>query len=59
VLVTRSAASAAEPAEAFALASAQVTHLGDRDHPCAVLNGPACPEGCITLSYLQQLLPSG
>ena len=59
VLVTRSAASASEPDEAFVRASAQVTHLGDRDQPCAVLHGPACPEGCITLSYLQQLLPSG
>ena len=59
VLVTRSAASASEPAEAFMRASAQVTHLGDRDQPCAVLHGPACPEGCITLSYLQQLLPRG
>ena len=59
VLVTRSAASASESDEAFVRASAQVTHLGDRDQPCAVLHGPACPEGCITLSYLQQLLPSG
>jgi len=59
VLVTRSAASAVEPDEAFATASAQLDHLGDRAHPCTVLHGPACPDACVTLSYLQQLLPRG
>ena len=56
VLVTRSAAAATEPPALFTAAAALVDHLGDPGHPCAVLQGPACPEGCITLSYLQQLL---
>ncbi|MFM2081107.1 MAG: hypothetical protein RLZZ219_1789 [Cyanobacteriota bacterium] len=59
VLVTRSASSAHEPAAAFAAAAAQVDHLGDPGRACAVLEGPACPGGLITLSYLQQLLPRG
>ena len=59
VLVTRSASSAREPACAFAAAAAQLDHLGDPRQPCAVLAGPACPEGWVTLSYLQQLLPRG
>lgn len=59
VLVTRSASSAHEPASAFAAAVAQLNHLGDPQQPCALLAGPACPEGQVTLSYLQQLLPNG
>ena len=57
VLVTRSAASSLEPDSAFAAAAAQVDHLGDPSVPCSVLLGPACPQACITLSWLQQLLP--
>ena len=57
VLVTRSGSSAAEPAAAFRGAAAELDHLGDPQQPCAVRQGPACPEGCVTLSYLQQLLP--
>jgi HAD superfamily hydrolase (TIGR01509 family) len=57
VLVTRSGSSAAEPAVAFRGAAAELDHLGDPQQPCAVRQGPACPEGCVTLSYLQQLLP--
>jgi beta-phosphoglucomutase-like phosphatase (HAD superfamily) len=55
-LVTRSASSAAEPAEAFSAAAAMVDHLGEPGSPCMVWRGPACPDGHITLSYLQQLL---
>ncbi len=55
-LVTRSASSAAEPAEAFSAAAAMVDHLGEPGSPCVLLRGPACPDGHITLSYLQQLL---
>lgn len=57
VLVTRSAASVVEPAAAFAAAVAQLDHLGDPQQPCTVLEGPACPGGMVTLSWLQQLLP--
>lgn len=56
VLVTRSAASAGEPSMAFHAAAAQVDHLGDPRDPCTVLQGPACPSGRVTLSWLQQLL---
>ena len=56
VLVTRSASSAHEPAHAFAAAAAQVDHLGDPQQPCAVLAGPACAGGVVTLPYLQLLL---
>jgi HAD superfamily hydrolase (TIGR01509 family) len=59
VLVTRSASSADEPASAFAAAAAQVDHLGEPQQPCAVLAGPACSAGWITLAYLHQLLPCG
>ncbi|MFM7652831.1 MAG: HAD-IA family hydrolase [Vulcanococcus sp.] len=57
VLVTRSAASAVEPGHAFQAAAAQVDHLGDPSQPCTVLEGPACPQGHVTLSWLEQLLP--
>jgi beta-phosphoglucomutase-like phosphatase (HAD superfamily) len=55
-LVTRSASSAAEPAEAFSAAAGMVDHLGEPGSPCVRMCGPACPDGHITLSYLQQLL---
>ncbi|MFZ9849928.1 MAG: HAD-IA family hydrolase [Vulcanococcus sp.] len=58
VLVTRSAASAAEADGHFALATAQLDHLGEPLQPCAVRQGPACPEGHVTLSWLEQLLPA-
>ena len=58
VLVTRSAASAVEPEAGFQGAAAQVDHLGEPDQPCVVLQGPACPQGHVTLSWLQQLLPA-
>lgn len=56
VLLTRSAASAAEPESAFTAAAAQLDHLGDPQQPCRVLHGPACPQGLVTLSWLQQLV---
>lgn len=56
VLVTRSLASAAEPASVFSAAAAQLDHLGEPQQPCTVLQGPACPEGLVTLSWLQDLL---
>ena len=58
VLVTRSGASAREPAPSFAAAAAELDHLGHPQQPCTVLRGPACPGGFVTLSYLQQLLPA-
>ena len=57
-VVTRSGSSASEPSEAFAAAAAELNHLGDGDHPLQVQRGPACPQGQVTLSYLQQLLPA-
>ena len=59
VLATRSASSSHEPASHFAAAAALLDGLGDSDVPCQVLRGPACPEGQITLSYLQRLFPGG
>jgi beta-phosphoglucomutase-like phosphatase (HAD superfamily) len=56
VLVTRSASSALEPAVAFASAAAELDQLGEPQAPLSVQRGPACPGGCVTLSYLQQLL---
>ena len=56
VLVTRSASSAAEPAEAFAAAAAELDGLGDAEAPMRVRRGPACPGGRVTLFYLQHLL---
>ena len=56
VLVCRSASSAHEPEEAFAGAQAVLNHLGEPHEPCTVLAGPACSDGWVTLSYLQQLL---
>ncbi len=57
-VVTRSGCSATEPPEVFAAAAAEVDHLGDVDRPLQVHCGPACPEGQVTLSYLQQMLPA-
>jgi HAD superfamily hydrolase (TIGR01509 family) len=58
VLVTRSGASAGESPDAFAAAAAELDHLGEPDQPLQVRRGPACPQGWVTLSYLQQLLPA-
>jgi len=57
VLAVRSASSAGEPAEAFRAAAAELDQLGEPDGPAlTVRQGPACPGGQVTLSYLQQLL---
>jgi HAD superfamily hydrolase (TIGR01509 family) len=55
VLVTRSGSSAAESDQVFAAATAELDQLGEPGRPCVVQRGPACPEGWVTLSYLQQL----
>ena len=55
VLVTRSASSAHEAASGFEAAAAVLDHLGDPGQPCSVQRGPACPQGLVTLSYLQTL----
>ena len=52
-VVTLSHYGRAEPLERFAAARALLTGLGPADR---VLRGPACPQGRITLSYLQALL---
>ena len=59
VLVTRSASSAAEAASGFAAAAAVLDGLGDPGAPCRVQRGPACPQGLVTLSYLQTLFTAG
>ena len=56
-VVTCSGSSATEAPEAFAAAAVVLDHLGEVDQPNSVQRGPACPRGCVTLSYLQQLLP--
>ena len=57
VLVTRSGSSALEADHHFAAATAMVDQLGEPGARCVVQRGPACPQGWVTLSYLQQLLP--
>ncbi|MFM7267531.1 MAG: HAD-IA family hydrolase [Cyanobium sp.] len=56
-LVTLSEVSRAEPLECFEQARAVVNHLGTTADPLEVLQGPACPQGQVTLSWLEQLLP--
>jgi HAD superfamily hydrolase (TIGR01509 family) len=55
-LLTLSSASRHEPPERFAAARAVVDGLGDGRTPIRVLRGSPCPEGRVTLSYLQRLL---
>ncbi len=55
-LVTRSGASATEAPQVFAAAAVELDHLGEPHQFLTVQRGPACPQGWITLSYLQQLL---
>jgi len=57
-VVTRSGSSATEAPDAFAAAAVVLDHLGDPALPNCVQRGPACPQGQVTLSYLQQLLPA-
>ena len=55
-LVTLSSLSRHEGIGAFAAAAAVVDGLGGPDRPLALLHGPACPEGQVTLSWLERLL---
>jgi beta-phosphoglucomutase-like phosphatase (HAD superfamily) len=57
-LVTLSSLSRHEGVGAFAAAAAVVDGLGAPDRPLALLHGPACPEGQVTLSWLERLLPA-
>ena len=57
-VVTLSASSANEAPDAFAAAAVVLDHLGDPAQPNCVQRGPACPQGQVTLSYLQLLLPA-
>ncbi|MBW0166944.1 MAG: HAD-IA family hydrolase [Vulcanococcus sp.] len=57
-VVTRSGSSATEAPDAFMAAAVVLDHLGDPELPNCVHRGPACPQGQVTLSYLQQLLPA-
>jgi HAD superfamily hydrolase (TIGR01509 family) len=56
-LVTLSEVTQAEPPECFEQARAVINHLGTTAQPLEVLRGPACPQGQVTLSWLEQLLP--
>jgi len=57
-LVTLSSLSRHEGVGAFAAAAAVVDGLGGPDRPLALLHGPACLEGQVTLSWLERLLPA-
>lgn len=55
-LVTLGLDSGVEPAHRFERAAAVVDGLGDPGLPCRVRRGPACPEGLVTLSWLELLV---
>ena len=55
-LITLSAQSTLEPPEQFMTARAVVEDLGTETTACTVRHGPPCPQGLVTLSYLQCLL---
>jgi len=57
-LVTLSSLSRHDEVGVFAAAAAVVDGLGGPDRPLALLHGPACPEGQVTLSWLERLLPA-
>ena len=57
-LVTLSSLSRHEGVGAFAAAAAVVDGLGATDRPLALVHGPACPEGLVTLGWLELLLPA-
>jgi beta-phosphoglucomutase-like phosphatase (HAD superfamily) len=57
-LVTLSSLSRHEGVGAFATAAAVVDGLGAPDRPLALVHGPACPEGQVTLGWLERLLPA-
>jgi HAD superfamily hydrolase (TIGR01509 family) len=54
-LVTLSCTTADQPLERFAGARAVLDGLGDPGRPADLLAGVPCPEGQVTLSYLQRL----
>jgi len=56
-LITLSAQSVLEPPQHFDTARAVVDGLGTDIAATTVRRGPPCPEGMVTLSYLQCLLP--
>jgi HAD superfamily hydrolase (TIGR01509 family) len=56
-LITLSSLSRHEPPAAFAPACAVVDALAAADGSLPVMRGPACPDGVLTLSYLDLLLP--
>jgi HAD superfamily hydrolase (TIGR01509 family) len=56
-LITLSSLSRHEPFAAFAPARAVVDALAAADGALSVRRGPACPQGAVTLSYLELLLP--
>ena len=58
-LVSLSQPSAREPPPCFANARAVVDSLGDDGRPLTLLQGPACPEGQVSLAWLEMLLPDG
>lgn len=55
-LVTLSSLSRHEGIGAFRTAAAVVDGLGSPERPLALLRGPACAEGQVTLGWLEQLL---
>lgn len=57
-LVTLSSLSRHEGVGVFVAAAAVVDGLGGPDRPLALVHGPACPEGQVTLSWLERLLPA-
>ena len=57
-LITLSEVSRDDPLPSFSAAAAVVDGLGSTLRPLRLLQGPACPQGLATLSWLQRLLPS-
>ncbi len=55
-LVSLSQASALEPLEHFVAARAVVDSLGDSLRRLTVLQGPSCPDGVVTLAWLNTML---
>lgn len=58
-LVSLSQPSARESPPCFAAARAVVDSLGDEARPLTLLQGPACPDGRVSLAWLEMLLPDG
>ena len=56
-VLTRSEVSVDDSLEAFGAAAAVLDGLGEPHKPARLLRGPACPEGMVSLSWLESLLP--